>query len=297
MSFIYQRQTGQKQLQYMGTLDAELRSYYFAPVSSAKRPLNYISLFPLCLSLRCFGHNRGHDFSCPLRERLTMRTVNCSKTSEHDVVLAEKKKYQEHSWKNSSLDQASYSQHCECGHEPNTEGSESRALYFWAVLCFLCGHKTKVQAEQSQITARPLSSFFYFRNPRYEPSPLPSGSLLLQVALSSSHQPPWHAGDGKNPLVLTELSDQHLSKPSWRNSTDKKRSGIIFGELANPPVRVYFLYDPVSGLKEQDPTVPFRIPASLMNTLVLFLMKLFGECKPCASTFAPIDLTCVPSGQ
>lgn len=75
----------------MGTLVAELRSYYFAPVSSAKRPLNYISLFPLCLSWRYFGHNRGHDFSCPLRERLTMRTVNCSKTSEHDVVLAEKK--------------------------------------------------------------------------------------------------------------------------------------------------------------------------------------------------------------
>lgn len=162
---------------------------------------------------------------------------------------------------------------------------------------FFVGIKQKYKPNRPRSLLAHFHPFFYFRNPRYEPSPLPSGSLLLQVALSSSHQPPWHAGDGKNPLVLTELSDQHLSKPSWRNSTDKKRSGIIFGELANPPVRVYFLYDPVSGLKEQDPTVPFRIPASLMNTLVLFLMKLFGECKPCASTFAPIDLTCVPSGQ
>lgn len=156
--------------------------------------------------------------------------------------------------------------------------------------------KTKVQAEQTQITAHSLSSFFLFQ----ESSLWALSSALRFSAVAScliftpapmarrrwekpagAHWTPWSA------FVQAQLEKQHR----------QKRSGIISRELANPLVHVYFLYDPVSGLKEQDPIVSFRIPASLMNTLVLFLIKLFGEGKLCTSSFAPIDLTCVLSGQ
>lgn len=70
----------------------------------------------------------------------------------------------------------------------------------------------------------------------------------------------------------------------------------IFGELTNPSVHMCFLYDPVAGMKEQDASISFRFSASLINTLILLLIKLFEEDRLCAPTFEPIDLTCMLPG-
>lgn len=80
-------------------------------------------------------------------------------------------------------------------------------------------------------------------------------------------------------LVPAQLETQHRQKV------------LIYYWRVNKPISEYFLYDPAAILEKQVPTISFRSSASLINTMILLLRKLFEEDKPCASTSALMDLT------
>lgn len=70
-------------------------------------------------------------------------------------------------------------------HDAAQRAASARAWYLPAELCFLRGQETKRPAEQIQGVVYypctiliPLPSYLPFRNPCYEPCPLPLGSLL-----------------------------------------------------------------------------------------------------------------------
>lgn len=131
-------------------------------------------------------------------------------------------------------------------------------------------------------------TLFPFRNPCYEPSPLPSSSLLFRVASSSSGSSPMVYREGHGLLVLTKSSDP-VFVPAQLEKQHRQKDLIYYWRL-NKPISAYFLYDIAAVLKKQAPTTSFRSSASLIN-MILLLTKLFEEDKPCASTFALMDLT------
>lgn len=197
---------GQKKLQHIGEyplshmLDVKPRflKHCLTPVLPAKsHPIElHFILIPVCLFLCCTWHNRGCDLNWPLRDRINVKTVNAvSVAAKPDSMLLHLKKIESKtlSGKSSSCEHpAAHSWHFECFHRHNT-AQRAGAWYFYAVLCFLCGHKPKIPAEQTYTFAHYtcttlilLSSYFLFRNPCYEPSPLPLGSFLIRIASSSS---------------------------------------------------------------------------------------------------------------
>lgn len=128
----------------------------------------------------------------------------------------------------------------------------------------------------------PLSSSFPFRNPCHEPSALPSSSLPFRDVSSPSLSSPtvFREGHGTSELTTPVLVPaQHRQKALVHYCRVKK------------PISAYFLYDLAAVLKQQVPAISFRSSASLINTGILLLIKLFEEDKPCASTFALMDLT------
>lgn len=131
-------------------------------------------------------------------------------------------------------------------------------------------------------------TLFPFRNPCYEPSPLPSSSLLFRVASSSSGSSPMVYREGHGLLVLTKSSDPAFV--SAQLEKQHRQKALIYYWWVNKPISAYFLYDIAAVLKKQVPTTSFRSSASLIN-MILLLTKLFEEDKPCASTFALMDLT------
>lgn len=138
-------------------------------------------------------------------------------------------------------------------------------------------------------TSHSTFTLFAFRNPCYEPSPLPSSSLLFRVASSSSGSSPMVYREGHSLLVLTKSSDP-VFVPAQREKQHRQKALIYYWRV-NKPISACFLYDLAAVLKKQAPTISFRSSASLINTMILLLTKLFEEGKPCASTFALMDLT------
>lgn len=95
--------------------------------------------------------------------------------------------------------------------------------------------------------------------------------------------------EGHSLLVLTKSSDP-VFVPAQREKQHRQKALIYYWRV-NKPISAYFLYDLAAVLKKQAPTISFRSSASLINTMILLLTKLFEEGKPCASTFALMDLT------
>lgn len=94
--------------------------------------------------------------------------------------------------------------------------------------------------------------------------------------------------------MLTEPSDPVFVQAQLEKQHRQKCLGYF--RRVSKPMGVYLLYDLVAVLKEQVPTMSFRSSASLINTVILLLIKPFEEDKPCASTFALIGLTCMLLG-
>lgn len=97
--------------------------------------------------------------------------------------------------------------------------------------------------------------------------------------------------EGHGLLVLTKSSDPVLV-PAQLEKHHRQKALIYYWRI-NKPIRAYFLYDLAAVLKKQVPATSFRSSASLINRMILLLIKLFEEVKPCACTFALMDLTCM----
>lgn len=114
-----------------------------------------------------------------------------------------------------------------------------------------------------------------------------------------THQHPYifmyaHTGAGHSLLVLSKSSDPVFVQAQLEKQHRQK--GRRYFWIVSKSMGAYFLCDLVVVLKEQVSTRSFRSSASLINIIILLLIKLFEEDKPCASTFALTDLTCMLPG-
>lgn len=142
------------------------------------------------LSLHCIGHNIAMISAAPQEKGLPWEQLMQQNLRAWCWL---KKIYIQRTllWKNSSWDQASHSQRCECNQEPNTEGSESRALYFWAVLCFLCRHKKNKSTSWTDTDHCSLTFILFLISGILTMSPLLCSQVLCCCKLPHLHTSPY----------------------------------------------------------------------------------------------------------
>lgn len=176
-----------------------------------------------------------------------------------------------------------------------TEGRECQSLVFPGCTVFFEDIKQKYMLNRSNqllVTHAQLSFHFHpiFLLGILAVSPLLCPQVLCSSELPHSlHSPaPW-SREGHGLLVLTKSSNLVLVPAQLEKQHRQK--ALICDWRVNKPISVYFLYDPVAVLGKQVPAISFRGSASLINTMILLLIKLFEKNNPCASTFALMGLT------